>query len=116
MANPHHSIKTVARLTGLSPHVIRIWEKRYGAVAPARSDTNRRLYSDSEVERLNCLRMATAAGHSIGNIATLPIARLRSLVEDTSTSRKESVHPSQPSLAPARAFHDSCLQAIANFD
>ena len=67
-------------MTGLSPHLIRIWEKRYGAVAPKRTATNRRLYSDAEIERLNLLRLATAAGHSIGNIAKLPLRRLKSLV------------------------------------
>ena len=60
-------------MTGLSPHLIRIWEKRYSAVAPERTDTNRRLYSDAEIERLNLLRLATRAGHSIGNIAKLPL-------------------------------------------
>jgi DNA-binding transcriptional MerR regulator len=78
--NAHHSIKAVSRRTGLSPHVIRIWEKRYGAVEPRRTSTNRRLYSDAEIERLNSLRLATAAGHSIGNIATLPLRQLNSLV------------------------------------
>ena len=45
MASIQHPIKVVARRTGLSAHVIRIWEKRYGAVEPERTDTNRRLYS-----------------------------------------------------------------------
>ena len=80
MVAAHHSIKTASRMTGLSAHLIRIWEKRYGAVAPKRTATNRRLYSDDEIERLNLLRLATAAGHSIGNIAKLPLARLKSLV------------------------------------
>ena len=32
-----HNIKAVAMRTGLSAHVIRIWEKRYAAVTPART-------------------------------------------------------------------------------
>ena len=48
----HHAIRIVAQKTGLSPHVIRIWEKRYGAVKPSRSDSKRRLYSEEEIERL----------------------------------------------------------------
>ena len=34
----------------------------------------------SEIERLSLLRLAIAAGHSIGNIAKLPLARLKLLV------------------------------------
>src|SRR5581483_1087908 len=72
MTAARHSIKSVARRTGLSAHVIRIWEKRYGAVKPERTGTNRRLYSEEQVERLSLLRELTQAGHSIGAIATLP--------------------------------------------
>ena len=66
-----HPIKVVAKKTGLSPHLIRVWERRYGAVTPERSDTQRRMYSEREIERLKVLQMLTEAGHSIGNIATL---------------------------------------------
>src|SRR5205814_6101 len=75
----HHSIQSVARRTGLSAHVIRVWEKRYGAVKPSRTGTNRRLYSDEEIERLQLLRLATEAGHSIGNIAALDLEKLKQI-------------------------------------
>jgi MerR family transcriptional regulator, light-induced transcriptional regulator len=79
-----HSIKFAARKTGLSPHVIRVWEKRYDAVSPDRTDTNRRRYTDAEIERLTLLRAATLAGHSIGNVAQLPIEKLRELTANAS--------------------------------
>ena len=79
MADSHQAIKVVARRTGLSAHVIRIWEKRYGAVEPERTDTNRRLYSDEQIERLSLLRDITQAGHSIGHVAKLPTEKLRQL-------------------------------------
>lgn len=75
-----YPIQVAARLSGLSPHVIRIWEKRYGAVAPARTETNRRLYTEAEVERLKWLARATAAGHQIGMIARLGVEELMRLV------------------------------------
>jgi MerR family transcriptional regulator, light-induced transcriptional regulator len=80
MSEVQHSIKIAARKSGLTPHVIRVWEKRYDAVSPDRTDTNRRRYSDAEIERLTLLRTATHAGHSIGNIARLPVEKLRELV------------------------------------
>lgn len=79
MSEVQHSIKFAARKTGLSPHVIRVWEKRYEAVSPDRTDTNRRRYSDTEIERLTLLRAATLAGHSIGDVARLPTEKLREI-------------------------------------
>ena len=86
MADVHHAIKTVARRTGLTAHVIRIWEKRYGAVAPERTTTNRRLYSEAQIERLTLLRNATQSGHSIGRVASLPTERLRELTAGSPTT------------------------------
>jgi DNA-binding transcriptional MerR regulator/methylmalonyl-CoA mutase cobalamin-binding subunit len=74
-----HPIRIVARRTGLSPDVLRAWEKRYGAVQPERQ-ANRRLYSDADVERLLLLRKATLAGRSIGQLAHLSTAQLQDLV------------------------------------
>jgi MerR family transcriptional regulator, light-induced transcriptional regulator len=75
-----HPMRVVARRTGLNPHVIRVWEKRYSAVSPRRTPTNRRLYADADIERLQLLRQATLAGHSIGQIARLPADELRALI------------------------------------
>ena len=75
-----HPIKVAVRRTGLSAHVIRVWEKRYGAVVPSRTETNRRLYSDEDIARLKCLQQAVQAGQSIGRIARLPTEELLKLV------------------------------------
>ena len=45
-------IREVARETGLSPYVIRAWEKRYAVVEPVRNHSNQRLYTEAHVERL----------------------------------------------------------------
>lgn len=82
MSEVQHSIKVAARRSGLSPHVIRVWERRYDAVSPNRTDTNRRRYSEAEIERLCLLRVATQAGHSIGDVARLPVEKLRELTRD----------------------------------
>jgi MerR family transcriptional regulator, light-induced transcriptional regulator len=72
-----HSISIVSRRTGLSPHAIRAWERRYGTVHPRRTDGNQRLYSEEDVERLVRLKQLTDAGHSIGNIAGLGLQELQ---------------------------------------
>jgi len=73
-------MKVTSRRTGLTPHVIRVWERRYGAVSPSRTPTNRRVYSNADIERLSMLRRATEAGNSIGRIAHLSNEQLGELV------------------------------------
>ena len=78
-----YPIKVVSHLTGLSIHVIRAWEKRYNVVVPKRTDTNRRLYSSEDVEKLKLLSAASAKGYSIGSIHTLSTIELHNLLGAT---------------------------------
>jgi DNA-binding transcriptional MerR regulator/methylmalonyl-CoA mutase cobalamin-binding subunit len=73
---PTYSLGAVARLTGLSEHVLRAWERRYAAVQPLRTPGGTRRYRESDVVRLRKLRAAVEAGYSIGEIATLADAEL----------------------------------------
>jgi len=79
-------IKVVSQMTGLSVFVIRAWEKRYNVVNPSRTETNRRLYSEEDIEKLKLLNEAVQKGHNIGGIANLSIDELRSILE-----RKHSI-------------------------
>ncbi len=77
-----HPIQVVAAQTGLTQHAIRAWERRYGAVQPARTPTNRRMYSDDDIARLRLLLRATQEGRSVGQVAQLPTDELRDLLRD----------------------------------
>lgn len=115
MANAHHSIKVVARHTGLTAHVIRIWEKRYRAVEPERTDTNRRLYSEEQIERLSLLREATQGGHSISHVAKLPIDKLRKLAAESPGTNGQATRALIG--APSKtSFLDVCIGAVKSLD
>ena len=86
-----YPIKAVSKITGLSIHVIRAWEKRYNVVTPQRTDTNRRLYSASDVEKLKLLSLASSKGYSIGSITNLGIEELKSIVGVEKTINEEKV-------------------------
>src|SRR5436189_5858151 len=111
MPTSAHSIKAVALETGLSPHVIRSWEKRYGAVRPHRTDTNRRLYSAKDIERLTLLRNATRVGHSISAVAELPTEALRVLLS-RANANEPVVAPSDKSRGTANQYLDDCIDAV----
>lgn len=114
-----HPIQVAARRAGLTPHVLRAWEKRYGAaVAPERSEGGRRLYSDADVERLRLLRAATAAGRRIGDIAALPTAELHDLVEEDAeeTAAGSVSHLSLSRDDPVAAIRRDAVEAVLGFD
>jgi DNA-binding transcriptional MerR regulator len=78
-------MRVVSERTGLSPHVIRVWERRYQAVVPHRTETNRRLYTRADVDRLLLLRRAVDRGHAISRIAELSNEELRDILKEGST-------------------------------
>jgi len=64
-----HRIHRVARLTGLSKDVIRVWERRYGLVKPSRSSNRYREYNDEEVALLRFVKGQMEQGATIGALA-----------------------------------------------
>ena len=115
MKDAHFPIQLVARLTGLSAYVIRIWEQRYRAVEPQRTATQRRLYSQREIERLNLLRDLTQAGHSIGQVAQLPTDKLRKLAAASASIQRRAAR--SVNKVPAHgSFLDECVAAVKSLD
>ena len=114
-ADQGHPIKVVVLRTGLSPHVIRVWEKRYGAVEPMRTPTNRRRYTDADIERLLLLQRATQIGRSIGQIAQLPTETLRNLVREDEAARLPAAPQpvSRPAPVPTQSYLDACLNGCS---
>ncbi|MBZ0199207.1 MAG: MerR family transcriptional regulator [Ignavibacteriaceae bacterium] len=68
---PLYAISVAARLLNISVHTLRMYEKE-GLIVPFRKKTSHRLYSDSDIERLNCIRSAINESKiSISGIKTL---------------------------------------------
>ena len=69
--NNLYSIQFVSSVTGINPHTIRAWEKRYGVTTPMRDKNGRRLYTDTEIQRLELLYRLVNFGNSISDISAL---------------------------------------------
>ncbi|MDX1674447.1 MAG: MerR family transcriptional regulator [Longimicrobiales bacterium] len=82
-----HPMGVVVERTGLTSHAIRAWERRYGAVDPARTEGGQRLYTDGQVLRLRLLKRATEGGHSISTVADLSTEDLAELIGDEGGAR-----------------------------
>ena len=50
--SPGYSIAAVSKLTGISCHTLRVWERRYGFPVPRRSPAGHRRYSRGQVQTL----------------------------------------------------------------
>ncbi|MCB1230095.1 MAG: MerR family transcriptional regulator [Verrucomicrobiae bacterium] len=79
-------IGAVSRLTGISPHVLRIWERRYEVVEPDRSESRHREYSRDDVRRLSLVKALVDHGHSIRHVARLSTDQLEKQLNDIAPS------------------------------
>jgi len=105
----------VSTRTGLSKDVIRIWERRYQAISPQRTETGRRLYADTDITRLLKLKMAMARGWRIGEIAQLSDSELEEmLAADSALEKSGDEIPSDP--GPGGLYLERCLAAIEVMD
>jgi MerR family transcriptional regulator, light-induced transcriptional regulator len=113
----YYPVQIVVRQTGLTPHVLRAWEKRYGAVRPTRSESGRRLYTDLDIRRLKLLRRITKQGDPIGSVATLPDETLENLAKQTTISRAERPRGGKGSSGRERtAIVRDCIAVVQRFD
>ena len=76
-----YGIGAVARLTGLTDHAIRVWERRYAAVVAARAPNGRRQYTEADVHKLGLLKVLTDRGVAISCVAADSIEELRQRVD-----------------------------------
>lgn len=106
-----HPIQVVVRRTGLTPDVLRVWEKRYGVVSPGRSSGGHRLYSDEDVERLLLLNRVTSAGRRIGKVADLETVELQELAEEDAKSLYVPPEPAAVSLQ-SEPFLETSFAAV----
>jgi DNA-binding transcriptional MerR regulator/methylmalonyl-CoA mutase cobalamin-binding subunit len=110
-----HPIAVVEERTGLTQDVLRVWERRYGAVQPGRSAGGQRRYSDADIERLRLLQAATRSGRSIGQIARLPTHEVARLAGEDAAARTErgAAHASQLEVAAAELVAQALIHTRA---
>ncbi len=99
---PTYPLRAAARLTGLSPELLRAWERRHDVVKPLRTPGGTRRYRAADLERLRLVKAAIDAGHRIGHVARLELAELRR------RSASSATHPT--------GSRDEILSALGRLD
>ena len=78
---PLYGIGTVARLTGLKPDTLRVWERRYGLGASYKSASGRRQYTQADLEHLQLIAALVNDGARIGEVASSERKTLELLIK-----------------------------------
>jgi DNA-binding transcriptional MerR regulator len=73
------SIADLARYSGIKPHTIRIWEKRYHALKPRRSIGNTRYYDTAQLKRLLNITGLLDSGFKVSELCTMSDEKLMTL-------------------------------------
>ncbi len=85
-----YSIKELENLSGIKAHTIRIWEKRYNIIVPARTETNIRYYNDENLKRLLNIAILNRYGMRISTIAKLSDTEMSEKVMNVSSDTSNS--------------------------
>jgi DNA-binding transcriptional MerR regulator len=96
-------IGELSRRSGVSPELLRAWERRYGLLQPTRSSGGLRLYSLEDLERVRLMREHLAGGVAAAEAATLA---------SRAPARAER---QQPSLV-VEAYRRELAEALDDFD
>lgn len=86
------TIKDLESFTGIKAHTIRIWEQRYGLLAPDRSDTNIRKYTDKDLKFLLNVSLLSNMGYKISQIAQLSEDSMRELITKQVATEQPEQH------------------------
>jgi DNA-binding transcriptional MerR regulator len=67
-------IGELSRRSGVSPDLLRAWERRYGLLQPSRSSGGLRLYSEDDLVRVRTMQSRLAAGLAAAEAAAAAVA------------------------------------------
>jgi MerR family transcriptional regulator, light-induced transcriptional regulator len=102
-----YRIQVAAQKAGVSTQLARAWERRYGLLAPDRTESGYRLYSDDDVAVLRGAKVLVDEGRSISEVARLSPDELRRAAVRQPTAKLE---------LPTESWQQAALAAVVTFD
>ncbi len=84
----HVTIGELSRLTGITTHNLRKWEKRYGAPEPVRLPSGHRRYPIKEVSRLRVIAKALESGYRASKVVNGTLEELQTFLGLETFSRE----------------------------
>jgi DNA-binding transcriptional MerR regulator/methylmalonyl-CoA mutase cobalamin-binding subunit len=106
-------------MAGISPGLLRAWERRYGLVKPRRTESGYRVYSSEDIELLSAAARLVESGHSISEIARLAPTEIKKAAGDLAAltdGPAPIAQGHQVQRAAVDAAVEGALRAIERFD
>jgi len=110
-----YSIKDLENFSGIKAHTIRIWEKRYSILEPDRTDSNIRMYSESELKKILNVAYLNRNGLKISKIAILDEDQLTGKVMHVSSmndNRNQDFQPGKLLMSAIKFGEEQFLESL----
>ena len=104
-------IGELSKRSGVSPELLRAWERRYGLLSPTRSSGGLRLYSLDDLERVRLMRRHLDGGLAAAEAATL-VSRSPGGESASETAVVSSPEAQSELAAALDAFDEPSAQAV----
>jgi len=98
------SIGELARLTGITTHTLRVWEKRYGTPHSQRLPSGHRRYPKEDVPRLRAIAKALESGYRASKVVSGTLEELQGLM-----GLKPLIDPNSTTTEEAKVSSDEML-------
>lgn len=102
-------IREVARLTGVNPVTLRAWERRYGLIQPTRTESGHRLYSMTDIERVQSILGWIGRGVAVSKVG-------RILAKTSEVLALSNIIPDELVQADCAQWQTQIKAALSNFD
>ena len=103
------SISELQQFSGIKAHTIRMWEQRYQALEPDRTEGNTRFYNGDQLRRLLNIVSLMGSAYKVSELCSMPDTQLQQLL-------KENIKNSTPENPIYEHFISQMIAAGLTFD
>jgi DNA-binding transcriptional MerR regulator len=109
------SIADLQSFSGIKAHTIRIWEQRYNALQPYRSEGNTRYYNGDQLKRLLNIVSLMNEDHKVSKLCSLPDEQLLKLMKDEVDASENKISYNyfiSQLISSALLYNEACFDKL----
>lgn len=105
------TIRDIEHLTGIKAHTLRVWEQRYGLLAPAREGRQHRNYTADDLKRALRIAQLYHSGVKVSTLATMGEAEIDTQLEELA-DRDQVSAPVRQLIEATIAFDEHSFRQV----